>query len=175
EEYKVQNIIANQLCALGFNEIMSNSLTTPDYVKLSENLKEEFNVIMLNPLSNDLSAMRQSLLFSGLEAVAFNINRKKNDLKLFEFGKSYHKMPSGYDEIKHLSVFITGNRKDESWTQPNQKSDFFLFRGYINTILSRLGIETKVSVLPLESDVFSEGIALAIGKEIIVELGTIKK
>ena len=77
EEYKVQNIIANQLCALGFNEMMANSLTTPDYVKLSENLKEEFNVIMLNPLSNDLSAMRQSLLFSGLEAVSFNINRKK--------------------------------------------------------------------------------------------------
>ena len=175
EEYKVQNIIANQLCALGFNEMMANSLTTPDYVKLSENLKEEFNVIMLNPLSNDLSAMRQSLLFSGLEAVSFNINRRKSDLKLFEFGKTYHKMPSGYDEIKHLSLFLTGNRKEESWTQPNQKSDFFLFRGYINTILSRLGIDTKVTVLPLESDVFTEGIALAIGKEIIVELGTIKK
>jgi phenylalanyl-tRNA synthetase beta chain len=175
EEYKVQNIIANQLCALGFNEMMANSLTTPDYVKLSENLKEEFNVIMLNPLSNDLSAMRQSLLFSGLEAVSFNINRRKSDLKLFEFGKTYHKMPSGYDEIKHLSLFLTGNRKEESWTQPNQKSDFFLFRGYINTVLSRLGIDTKVTVLPVESDVFAEGIALAIGKEIIVELGTIKK
>lgn len=175
EEYKVQNMVANQLCALGFNEMMANSLTTPDYVKLSENLKEEFNVIMLNPLSNDLSAMRQSLLFSGLEAVSFNINRRKSDLKLFEFGKTYHKMPSGYDEIKHLSLFLTGNRKEESWTQPNQKSDFFLFRGYINTILSRLGIDTKVTVLPVESDVFAEGIALAIGKEIIVELGTIKK
>jgi len=175
EEYKVQNIVANQLCALGFNEMMANSLTTPDYVKLSENLKEEFNVIMLNPLSNDLSAMRQSLLFSGLEAVSFNINRRKSDLKLFEFGKTYHKMPSGYDEIKHLSLFLTGNRKEESWTQANQKSDFFLFRGYINTILSRLGIDTKVMVLPVESDVFAEGIALAIGKEIIVELGTIKK
>jgi phenylalanyl-tRNA synthetase beta chain len=175
EEYKVQNSIANQLCALGFNEMMANSLTTPDYVKLSENLKEEFNVIMLNPLSNDLSAMRQSLLFSGLEAVSFNINRRKSDLKLFEFGKTYHKMPSGHDEIKHLSMFLTGNRKEESWTQPNQKSDFFLFRGYINTVLSRLGIDTKVTVLPLESDVFAEGIALAIGKEIIVELGTIKK
>jgi phenylalanyl-tRNA synthetase beta chain len=175
EEYKVQNSIANQLCALGFNEMMANSLTTPDYVKLSENLKEEFNVIMLNPLSNDLSAMRQSLLFSGLEAVSFNINRRKSDLKLFEFGKTYHKMPSGYDEIKHLSLFLTGNRKEESWTQPNQKSDFFLFRGYINTVLSRLGIDTKVTVLPVESDVFAEGIALAIGKEIIVELGTIKK
>ena len=175
EEYKVQNIVANQLCALGFNEMMANSLTTPDYVKLSENLKEEFNVIMLNPLSNDLSAMRQSLLFSGLEAVSFNINRRKSDLKLFEFGKTYHKMPSGYDEIKHLSLFLTGNRKEESWTQPNQKSDFFLFRGYINTVLSRLGIDTKVTVLPVESDAFAEGIALAIGKEIIVELGTIKK
>ena len=175
EEYKVQNIVANQMCALGFNEMMANSLTTPDYVKLSENLKEEFNVIMLNPLSNDLSAMRQSLLFSGLEAVSFNINRRKSDLKLFEFGKTYHKMPSGYDEIKHLSLFLTGNRKEESWTQANQKSDFFLFRGYINTILSRLGIDTKVTVLPVESDVFAEGIALAIGKEIIVELGTIKK
>ena len=175
EEYKVQNIIANQLCALGFNEMMANSLTTPDYVKLSENLKEEFNVIMLNPLSNDLSAMHQSLLFSGLEAVSFNINRRKSDLKLFEFGKTYHKMPSGYDEIKHLSLFLTGNRKEESWTQANQKSDFFLFRGYINTVLSRLGIDTKVTVLPVESDVFAEGIALAIGKEIIVELGTIKK
>ena len=175
EEYKVQNIVANQLCALGFNEMMANSLTTPDYVKLSENLKEEFNVIMLNPLSNDLSAMRQSLLFSGLEAVSFNINRRKSDLKLFEFGKTYHKMPSGYDEIKHLSLFLTGNRKEESWTQANQKSDFFLFRGYINTILSRLGIDTKVTVLPVESDAFAEGIALAIGKEIIVELGTIKK
>ena len=175
EEYKVQNIIANQLCALGFNEMMANSLTTPDYVKLSENLKEEFNVIMLNPLSNDLSAMRQSLLFSGLEAVSFNINRRKSDLKLFEFGKTYHKMPSGYDEIKHLSLFLTGNRKEESWTQANQKSDFFLFRGYINTVLSRIGIDTKVTVLPVESDVFAEGIALAIGKEIIVELGTIKK
>jgi phenylalanyl-tRNA synthetase beta chain len=175
EEYKVQNIIANQLCALGFNEMMANSLTTPDYVKLSENLKEEFNVIMLNPLSNDLSAMRQSLLFSGLEAVSFNINRRKSDLKLFEFGKTYHKMPSGYDEIKHLSLFLTGNRKEENWTQANQKSDFFLFRGYINTVLNRLGIDTKVTVLPVESDVFAEGIALAIGKEIIVELGTIKK
>jgi phenylalanyl-tRNA synthetase beta chain len=175
EEYKVQNIVANQLCALGFNEMMANSLTTPDYVKLSENLKEEFNVIMLNPLSNDLSAMRQSLLFSGLEAVSFNINRRKSDLKLFEFGKTYHKMPSGHDEIKHLSLFLTGNRKEESWTQSNQKSDFFLFRGYINTVLSRLGIDSKVTVLPVESDVFAEGIALAIGKEIIVELGTIKK
>lgn len=175
EEYKVQNIIANQLCSLGFNEMMANSLTTPDYVKLSENLKEEFNVMMLNPLSSDLSAMRQSLLFSGLEAVSFNINRKRSDLKFFEFGKSYHKMPGGYDENKHLTLLVTGNRQNESWTNAQTKSDFFLFKGYINTILSRLGLDKKVTSLPFENDVFAEGLALAIGKEVIVEFGTIKK
>ena len=175
EEYKVQNIIANQLCSLGFNEMMANSLTTPDYVKLSENLKEEFNVMMLNPLSSDLSAMRQSLLFSGLEAISFNINRKRSDLKFFEFGKSYHKIPSGHEENKHLTLLVTGNRQNESWTNTQSKSDFFLFKGYINTILSRLGLDKKVTSLPFENDVFAEGLALAIGKEVIVEFGTVKK
>lgn len=175
EEYKVQNIIANQLCSLGFNEMMANSLTTPDYVKLSENLKAEFNVMMLNPLSSDLSAMRQSLLFSGLEAVSFNINRRRSDLKFFEFGKSYHKIPSGHDENKHLTLLVTGNRQNESWTNPQSKSDFFLFKGYINTILSRLGLDKKVTSLPFENDVFAEGLALAVGKEVIVEFGTVKK
>ena len=96
EDYKVQNTIGNQLTSLGFHEMMANSLTTPDYIKLSDNLKEDFNVVILNPLSIDLSAMRQSLLFSGLEAVSFNINRRNTDLKLFEFGKTYHKLPSGF-------------------------------------------------------------------------------
>ncbi len=73
-------------------------------------LKEEHNVTMLNPLSNDLATMRQSLLFSGLEAVSYNINRKNSDLKLFEFGKTYHKYLTGYEEKKHLSLFVTGNR-----------------------------------------------------------------
>lgn len=175
EEYKVQNIIANQLCALGFNEMMANSLTTPDYVKLSEKLKKDFNVVMLNPLSNDLSTMRQSMLFSGLEAISFNINRKRSDLKLYEFGKTYHNLPSGYEENKHLTLFATGNRAEENWAQTQQKSDFFLFKGYINTILSRIGLDTKVSSLPIENDVFAEGIGLAIGKEVIVEFGTVKK
>ena len=174
EDYKVQNTIANQLTAIGFNEMMANSLTTPNYVKLSENLREEFNVHILNPLSNDLSAMRQSLLFSGLEAVSFNINRRNSDLKLFEFGKTYHKLPSGFDEPKHLSMFATGNRLGESWTITQKPTDFFLFKGYVNTVLSRLGIN-KITYLPVTSDVFAEGISLAIGNEIIVEFGTVRK
>jgi phenylalanyl-tRNA synthetase beta chain len=174
EDYKVQNIIATQLNSQGFNEMMANSLTTPSYVQLSEKLKEERNVIILNPLSNDLSAMRQSLLFSGLEAISYNINRRNSDLKFFEFGKTYHKLPSGYEENKHLTMFITGNRNQESWTNAQKPSDFFLFKGYVNGVLSRLGIQ-KTQNLPMTSDIFSEGIAIGFGNDVIVEYGVVKK
>ena len=174
EDYKVQNIVAMQLNSLGFHEMMGNSLTTSQYIQLSEMLKEEFNVQMLNPLSNDLSAMRQSMLFSGLEAVSYNINRKNSDLKLFEFGKTYHKLPSGYDEPKHLSLFITGNNSPKSWSNNQKLSDFFIFKGYVNSILSRLGIQKTINK-PLESDVFAEGIAIASGNDTLVEFGTVKK
>lgn len=174
EDYKVQNTIGNQLTSLGFHEMMANSLTTPDYIKLSDNLKEDFNVLILNPLSIDLSAMRQSLLFSGLEAVSFNINRRNTDLKLFEFGKTYHKLPSGFDEPKHLSLFTTGNRLDESWTNTQKPSDFFLFKGYVISVFSRLGIN-NYQTKPIENDVFAEGIAFANGNNVLVEFGTVKK
>jgi phenylalanyl-tRNA synthetase beta chain len=174
EDYKIQNIIATQLNSLGFHEMIANSLTSPDYVKLSEMLKEEYNVMMLNPLSNDLSAMRQSLLFSGLEAVSYNINRRNGDLKLFEFGKTYHKLPSGYDEPKHLTLFVTGNRNSESWTTTEKPSDLFLFKGFVDSVLNRLGI-CKTQNKPVESDVFAEGIAVACGNDILLEFGTIKK
>lgn len=174
EDYKVQNSIATQLNSQGFNEMMANSLTTASYVQLSDLLKEEHNVTMLNPLSADLATMRQSLLFSGLEAVSYNINRKNADLKLFEFGKSYHNLPSGYEERKHLTLFLSGNRNQESWTNAQKPSDFFLFKGYVNAVLSRLGIQ-KTQHLPLTSDVFAEGIAIGFGEEVIVELGVVKK
>ena len=174
EDYKVQNVIGNQLTSLGFHEMMANSLTTPDYIKLSENLKEDFNVVILNPLSNDLSAMRQSLLFSGLEAVSFNINRRNTDLKLFEYGKTYHKLPSGFDEIKHLSLLTSGNRLEESWTNAQKPTDFFLFKGYVSSVLSRLGIN-NYQTKPITTDVFNEGIAFVNGNDILVEFGTVKK
>ena len=174
EDYKVQNVIASQLNSQGFNEMMCNSLTTSSYVELSEKLKSEHNVMMLNPLSTDLAAMRQSLLFSGLEAISYNINRRNSDLKFFEFGKTYHKFPSGYEECKHLTLLITGNRNQESWTNPQKPSDFFLFKGYINAVLSRLGID-KTQNLPMTSDVFSEGIAIGFGNDILVEYGVVKK
>ena len=174
EDYKVQSIISDQLVSLGFNEIMANSLTTAAYVGLSETINEANTVAMLNPLSADLAVMRQSLLFSALEAVSFNINRRNLDLRLFEFGKTYHKVEGGHDEIKHLTLIETGNRFDESWTVPSAKSDFFLFKGYVESVLSRLGIE-KHKTQPVKADIFGEGTALYIGNECLVEFGTVKK
>ncbi|UPT70201.1 MAG: phenylalanine--tRNA ligase subunit beta [Flavobacterium sp. JAD_PAG50586_2] len=174
EDYKVQNIVATQLNSIGFHEMMANSLTTAEYVKLSDMLKEDYNVMMLNPLSSDLAAMRQSMLFSGLEAVSYNINRRNGDLKLFEFGKTYHKLLSGYDEPKHLTLFVSGNRSAENWTNVQKPSDFFLFKGYVDSVLARLGI-TKLQNKPVSSDVFAEGIAIAYGTDTLVEFGTVKK
>jgi phenylalanyl-tRNA synthetase beta chain len=174
EDYKLQNIVGNQLNSLGFNEMMANSLTSPEYVALSEMLQTEHNVTMLNPLSNELSTMRQSLLFSGLEAIAYNINRRNSDLKLFEFGKSYHRFESGYEELKHLTLFLSGNRNAENWTAGQTPTDFFLFKGYIDAIISRLGID-KIKTEPLQSDVFAEGLTIVIGEEKLVEFGTVRK
>lgn len=174
EDYKIQNTIASQLNSQGFHEMMANSLTTASYVQLSEQLNDNYNVTILNPLSADLSTMRQSLLFSGLEAVSYNINRKNADLKLFEFGKTYHNYLAGYEEKKHMSLFLTGNRNQESWTSVQKMSNFFLFKGYVYGILSRLGIENTQNI-PVTLDVFSEGIAIKFDNETIVELGVIKK
>lgn len=174
EDYKLQNIVGNQLNSLGFHEMMANSLTSPEYVALSEMLKEEHNVTMLNPLSADLSTMRQSLLFSGLEAISYNINRRNSDLKLFEFGKTYHNFENGYEEQKHLVLFLSGDRNAENWTNAQKPTDFFLFKGYVDAILSRLGI-AKIKTEPLKSDVFVEGLCMVVGEETLVEFGTLKK
>lgn len=174
EEYKLQNIVANQLSNAGFNEIMSNSLTTAEYIQLSDNLSEVNNVAILNPLSSDLSVMRQSLLFSGLEAISYNINRRNNDLKFYEFGKSYKKVDNTYNEEKHLAIFITGNKASESWIEKSQKSDFFLMKAYLTTIFERLGIK-NLRTAPLSDDIFSEGIALVKGNDVIAEFGVVKK
>ena len=174
KETKIENIIANQLTALGFNETMANSLTKPEYVALSNNIAEEANVEMLNPLSNDLKVLRQSLLFSGLESVSYNINRKNNSLKFYEFGKTYHKYNEKYQEDKHLTLFITGNRTTDNWNTTSKVSDFFYLKGIITNILGRLGIDA-LKTIPAKQDVFSEGIILSLGKMKLVEFGVLKK
>jgi phenylalanyl-tRNA synthetase beta chain len=173
DENKIQNLVANQLVSQGFMEVMSNSLTTPKYSNYSDRLNESHNVEILNPLSTDLCVLRQSLLFSGLEVVAYNINRKNNKLKLFEFGKTYHKYESGYSEQKLFSLLISGNRSNETWLNTTKKSDFFFIKGVISTILERIGIR-QVNSKPTKNDIFSEGISLQMGKKRIVDFGVVK-
>lgn len=174
EDHKIQNIVGSQLAAQGFFEILSNSLTTPNYAALSEQLQAEHNITILNPLSGDLSVLRQSLLFTGLEAVAFNINRKRANLKLFEFGKTYHGYQNNREEFKHLSVFVSGNQNDDHWNNPNRKSDFFFLKGSIISLLERLGI-SRYNEQPTNNDVFSEGLSFNLGKLTLVSFGLVKK
>lgn len=174
EDYKLQNIVSEQLVAQGFFEILSNSLTSPKYITLSEMLKTDQNVEILNPLSKDLSVLRQTLLFSGLEAVSYNNNRKRNDLKLFEFGKTYHNHSGNRVEHKHLSVFVTGNKYADRWTAPTQKSDFFFLKGTVTALLERLGL-TQLKSSSIQNDMFSEGLTLSIGKTTLVDFGLVNK
>lgn len=173
EDYKLQNLIANQLVSQGFFETMANSLTTSAYTKLSEQINEANNVEMLNPLSQDLGVMRQSLLFSGLEAVSYNLNRKRKDLKLFEFGKTYHDFSGKRIENKHLSVFISGDKNPEAWNTTSQTGNFFYLKGVVESIFARLGIE-KLKSKSLSSDLFSEGLELHSKKKKLVEFGVVK-
>ncbi len=175
EDFKVQNIIGNQLAGQGFYEILSNSLTTPDYAALSAQLKEAHNIEMLNPLSNDLSVLRQSLVFSGLEAISYNSNRKRQDLKLFEFGNTYHNYSEDKTESKHLTLFASGNQNPESWnSNTSKKSDYFFLKGTVISVLERLGI-TRFNESPINKDVFSEGVSLSLGKMKLVDLGLVTK
>ena len=151
---------------------MSNSLTTPKYIDLLEELNEDENVEILNPLSNDLSVMRQSLLFSGLEAISYNINRKNADLKLFEFGKSYHQINNENIEKKHLGVFVTGNQNSENWNVQPQKSNFFFLKAIVERLFERLGIQ-NLQTSPTENSIFLEGLQLNQGKNTLVELGVV--
>ncbi len=170
----IQNAISNQLVGQGFNEMLANSLTTSGYTALSEQLKDENNVEILNPLSNDLAVMRQSMLFSGLEAVSYNSNRKRSDLKLFEFGKTYHNYEDKRIENKHLSIIISGNRSKETWTMSTQTSDFFYLKGIVCAVLERIGL-TRLRTSPVKNDIFSEGLSLSIGKTQLVDFGILKK
>lgn len=174
EDHKLQNVIGNQLVGQGFYEIMTNSLTSSKYVGLSKQLKEDHNVEMLNPLSQDLSILRQSMLFSGLEAISYNINRKQSNLKLFEFGKTYHDYDGEREEYKHLAVFVSGNRSADSWKSDARVSDFFYLKGVITSVLERFGI-VNTKETPVKNDVIAEGVKISLGKIAMVEFGMVKK
>jgi phenylalanyl-tRNA synthetase beta chain len=172
DDHKVQNSIGNLLASQGFYEIMTNSLSSEKYLELLPVNGEA--VSMLNPLSTDLSTLRTSMLFTGLETLSYNINRRKSNLKLFEFGKTYSRNEDLFEEQKHLAVYITGNREIDSWNSLERASDFFYLKSVVENTLTRLGVQfNKTS--QASKDLFSEGLTYAYKKRELVSFGIVKK
>lgn len=174
DHHQIGERLSNQLVGLGFNEMINNSITTPQYSELTANLKAKKGVNIINPLGKELSQMRGSILPSALEVVKYNINRQSKNLKLFELGKTYEELNGSYEESKYLSLVVTGNVYNENWNVDNQPGIFFYFKGVINQLLEKstqLKWEEKSTVL----DIFSEGLSYGINKQPLIEFGFIKK
>lgn len=164
----VQHTVSDILVANGFFEILSNSLTKSAYYPESTD-----KVQILNPLSSDLDVMRQSLTYSGLEAIAYNSNRKNADLKLFEFGKTYAVTEDKYKENSQLAIFITGKSKSAVWNQIASASDFYTIKCVVDSLLNRLGISNLNSDELTDNEDFAYGIAYKKGQKTLVSFGEI--
>ena len=171
--------ISEQLTAQGFNEILNNSLTKVSYYEPLEGLSLATCVKIMNPLSQDLGVMRQTLLFGGLESIQRNANRKNADLKFYEFGNCYHynaqkiadrqaKDPHwvydplyAYSEEPHLALWLTGNKTTQSWVQKEEKVSFYTLTAYVNNVLRRLGVNiSNCTMEVLESELCSDGMVI---------------
>lgn len=173
EDHKVQYAIGNLLASRGYFEILTNSLTSPGYQTLLAQSKQE-QIVLVNPLSGDLSAMRKSSLFSALEVAAYNINRKRQNLKMFEFGKTYYAENDIRIEEKYLSVVLSGAEQEPNWTTVTTGTSFFQLKAIVETILEKLGI-TDFTSEPEDSGMFSEGIQLTKGPLTLVSFGVVKE
>lgn len=167
---KLQYRISEMLAGIGYNEILTNSLTKSGYAENATFLDPEKDVLILNKLSEDLGVLRQSLLFTGLEVLAHNINRRQKDLKLFEFGSVYAKTAEGYEEGKILSLFLTGNASHENWMHAAKPVAFTDLYAVIEGLLTKLNIpQPEVNVI--ESNPFSFGLTLTVNKHPIGTIG----
>lgn len=171
---QLQRRIAEQLTAQGFNEILNNSLTKVSYYESLQTMALDQCVKIMNPLSQDLGVMRQTLLFGGLESIARNVNRKNSDLRLYEFGNCYHykSNPAAlehnptnplieYTEEPHLGIWLTGNKTMSSWVAKEEKSSFYQLRAFVNNIFIRLGVDlAKTKMEPLHSELYDNGLII---------------
>lgn len=171
EPHQVQNRISQQLVANGFFEILGNSLCNPAYHELM-GVADESTVKLLNPLSKELSHLRKDLLFSGLNAVAHNLNRQQSDLKLFEFGKIYWQDGENRNEANRLSLLVSGNRNGEHWFNPGKAVGFFYIKGVLESLFESAGI-TRVLESPLQDNRFAEGLQLTANEKILAEFGLV--
>ena len=163
----VQNHVADGLSANGFFEILTNSLTKSTY---PNNAEETIHI--LNPLSSDLNVMRQTLLYSGLESISYNQNRKATDLKFYEFGKTYHLVDQKYKEVNRLSIFLTGNSTAENWQSKTAEISFFNLKSWVDNVLNRLGIINLTTDEATDKN-FGFGLQYKKGEKALVEFGAV--
>lgn len=186
QKYKLENIIAEQLVGCGFKEIMNNSLTKSAYYEDLNKYPASNLVNIMNPLSSDLNVMRQTMLFGGLESIAYNANRKNANLRFFEFGNIYlfdeakkneDDPMQAYNEEHHLALWLSGKRVEGSWIHPNEDSSFYELKAYVNNVLSRVGVAQGMLVQKSsDNNIFSKGIALENrGGKTIVDMGVLNK
>lgn len=171
---KLQSRIADLLSSIGFHEMMNMSLTRSKYLELAsdDDMLKESAVEILNPLSSDLGIMRQTLLYSGLEAVALNQNHRSADIKAYEFGKAFFKGANGYSEEKRLSLFLSGNRNPESWNNSTDEVSFSDLKGAFEKIIKALGIN-NFSYTSSSSSQLTDGLECYAGKTLLAKLGSV--
>lgn len=184
---KLENIVAEQLVGQGFREILNNSLTKEAYYDKLKLYASDDLVRVINPLSNDLNVMRQTLLFGGLESIAHNVNRKQQNLRFFESGNCYYYNSSkhtadhtlnAYSQAHFLGLWLTGNRVEGSWAHPTEASSVYELKAYVMNILARLGCEMgSLKMVNGENDVFAKSLAIADRKngKVMVEFGLVSK
>lgn len=183
---KLQNLVSEQLIGCGFNEILNNSLTAAGYYEGLESYKNENLVRLMNPLSNDLNVMRQTLLFGGLESIQHNANRKNADLKFFEFGNCYYfhaekknpeKALAAYTEEYHLGMWVTGKRVSNSWAHPDEDSSIYELKAYVMNIFTRLGLNLGNVVFGnLTNDIYSVAVSVHTrGGKLLATFGLVGK
>lgn len=174
---KIQGTISELLVAKGFYEVLNNSLTKTTYAETfdGEQLKSERNVRLLNPLSQDLEVMRQTLIFGLLENIQRNQNRQNPNLKLFEFGKNYHLYPSGYEETNVLAIAITGSKSMELWNSDKDLVSYYTLKGIVKSLFDRLGLFEHLQFQTLQNELFSDGEKCKILKKDILEIGLVSQ
>lgn len=177
----VRERTADRLASRGFREIMCNSLTRVAYYEDLQTYPARSSVMILNPLSSDLNAMRQTLLWGGLEAVAHNNNRQQYDLRFFEQGNVYQLTGSGesltgYRESRRLALFITGNDKPHNWHTPSRPADFFTLKAYVEDIVRLFGLDlNRLESTDAPSDLFEAGIRYRVKNKVLADLGEVSR
>ncbi len=181
---RILDIVSDFLSSNGFYEIMSNSLTKSVYYEKLDSYKSDALVRLYNPLSNDLNVLRQTLLLGGLEAIAYNANRRMNDLRFYESGNCYffnkkktmNNPLNNYSEEQHFALFITGNKYEPNWISKEEKSSYFLLKSYVENILARLGFninELDIDNPVKKSDIFLDGLSYWQNSDILAEFGIV--